>query len=173
MTLANFLTFSIFTFFPCMPPRLLDEKYGFHDTVRHDDAQSVWSSGKFFNQLAAFPSLHFAYAFSIGCTVVYHSGVFRRRLSRGETRKSKLWQAIYVVGGIAYPSLVLTVIVATANHYWLDAMGAMVVVSTAFLCNRVFMVLLPLEDLFLWVFRLEKPVPTTGDRFNRREKYLS
>jgi hypothetical protein len=33
--------------------------------------------------------------------------------------------------------------------------------------------LLPLEDLFLWVFRLEKPVPTTGDRFNRREKYLS
>ena len=25
--------------------------------------------------------------------------------------------------------------------------------------------LLPLEDLLLWVLRLEKPVPSTGERF--------
>ncbi|KAI5246683.1 hypothetical protein E4T42_06294 [Aureobasidium subglaciale] len=46
----------------------------------HDDAQSVWMSGKFVNSLAAMPSVHFAYAFAIGCTLIYHSGILRRKL---------------------------------------------------------------------------------------------
>jgi hypothetical protein len=36
-----------------------------------------------------------------------------------------------------------------------------------FLCNRVFLVFLPLEDLLLWCLRLEKPVPSTADRTRR------
>ena len=69
----------------------------------------------------------------------------------------------FVFVGIFYPALVLLVIIATANHYWLDALAGFFVVLFAFLCNKVFLVLLPLEDLFLWATRLEKPVPTTGD----------
>lgn len=33
--------------------------------------------------------------------------------------------AIFVIFGILYPVLVLSVVVATANHYWLDATIAM------------------------------------------------
>jgi PAP2 superfamily protein len=164
MTLTNFLSFGIFTAWPCMPPRLLPEEFGFFDTVRRDSAQSVWASGKFFNQLAAFPSLHFGYSFCVGVTLVYHSGIFRRRLGRREKRMGKLWQIAYVLLGVLYPVFVLTIIVATANHYWFDAMAGGIVVGIAFLCNRIFLALLPLEDIFLWCVRLEKPVPTTGIR---------
>lgn len=139
-------------------------EFGFFDTVRHDDAESVWASGKFFNQLAAFPSLHFGYSFCVGVTLVYHSGFLRHRLAPREKRMSKVWQAIFVFVGVVYPAFVLTIIVATANHYWFDALAATFVVAFAWLCNRVFLVLLPVEDIFLWCTKLEKPIPTTGHR---------
>ncbi|CAM1505634.1 Fc.00g112710.m01.CDS01 [Cosmosporella sp. VM-42] len=162
MTLTNLLSFAIFTLWPCMPPRLLPAEYGFFDTVRQDSAQSVWATGKFFNQLAAFPSLHFGYAFCVGVTMLFHSGMFRRRLGVREKRMSRFWQVLYAVAGVVYPGFVLTIIVATANHYWSDALAAACVVGFSFLCNRIFLVLLPAEDLFLYTIRLEKPIPTTG-----------
>ncbi|KIX06868.1 uncharacterized protein Z518_04844 [Rhinocladiella mackenziei CBS 650.93] len=167
MTLGNFAAFSIFTFYPCMPPRLLPEEYGFHDTVRQANAESVWVGGNYVNQLAAMPSLHFTYAFVIGCTFIYHSGVFRR-VGRNEPRKSVVWQIFFLVAGICYPLLVLTVIVATANHYWLDAIVAMCTTTTSLLCNKVWMFLLPAEDMLCWVLRVDKPLPTTGDRLQRQ-----
>ncbi|KAJ9635807.1 hypothetical protein H2199_008159 [Coniosporium tulheliwenetii] len=138
MTLTNFLAFITFVFYPCMPPRLLPAEYGFLDTVRHDDAQSVWMSGKYVNSLAAMPSMHFGYAFCIGCTLIYHSGVFRRTLERGEFRKSTFWKVFYLLIGVGYPAMILTTIVATANHYYLDACVATLA---------------------------EKPIPSTGERF--------
>lgn len=149
-----------------MPPRLLPKEYGFLDTVRHDDAQSVWMSGKYVNTLAAMPSMHFGYAFSIGCTLLYHSTVFRKpdTLEKGEFKKTRLWQAFYVGFGIAYPALIFVTIVATANHYFLDAMVAASFVALSYVCNRVFFVFVPLEDWLLWMLRAEKPGPTTGER---------
>ncbi|KAF5012014.1 hypothetical protein FDECE_1909 [Fusarium decemcellulare] len=164
MSLCNFFSFFVFTTYPCMPPRLLPEKYGFFDTVRREDAESIWATGKFFNQLAAFPSLHFGYAFCIGTVFMYHSGLFRRRLGRREKRMSKIRQAFFAILSIIYPAFVLLIIVSTANHYYLDAMAATGVVAMAWLCNRCLLTLLPLEDLFLWCVKLEKPVPTTGNR---------
>jgi len=165
MTLTNFLAFTTFIFYPCMPPRLLPAQYGFLDTVRHDDAQSVWMSGKYVNSLAAMPSMHFGYAFCIGCTMIYHSGLFRRTLEQGEARKSLFWKLFYVCFGLAYPATILTTIVATANHYLMDAMVATGFVCFAFACNKVFYVFLPLEDWLIWAFKLEKPIPSTGERF--------
>lgn len=165
MTLTNFLAFTTFIFYPCMPPRLLPAQYGFLDTVRHDDAQSVWMSGKYVNSLAAMPSMHFGYAFCIGCTMIYHSGVFRRTLEQGEARKSLFWKLFYVLFGIGYPATILTTIVATANHYFMDAMVAVTFVCFAFACNKVFYVFLPLEDWLIWALKLEKPIPSTGERF--------
>jgi hypothetical protein len=167
MTLTNLLAFIIFIFYPCMPPRLLPQEYGFLDSVGRNNAQSVWMSGKYVNSLAAMPSMHFGYAFCIGCTFIHHSGIFRRVLEDGEVRKSKPWALFYVLLAIAYPSWILITIVATANHYYLDACVAFFVAVTAFLCNRVFLGFLPLEDLLLWCLRLEKPVPTTGDKIRR------
>jgi hypothetical protein len=168
LTLTNFCAFLTFVLYPCMPPRLLPQEYGFLDTVRHDDAQSVWMSGKFVNQLAAMPSMHFGYSFTIGMTLVYHSGVFRRTLERGEARKSVWWKVFFLCLGVGYPAFILVTIVATANHYFMDAMVAVGFVLLSFVCNKAFYGFIPLEDLFLFVIRAEKPVPTTGERLQAR-----
>ncbi|KAF2164453.1 hypothetical protein M409DRAFT_25330 [Zasmidium cellare ATCC 36951] len=168
MTLTNFMAFVTFVFFPVMPPRLLPEEYGFLDTVHMEDAASLWQSGKHVNSLAAMPSMHFGYSFVIGCTMIYHSGVFRSRFEKFETRKSTFWRVVYVSLGVMYPSMILLTIVATANHFWLDAMVALIYCCVAFVANKVFYVLLPLEDLFLWVIRAEKSVPSTGERFHAK-----
>jgi hypothetical protein len=162
MTLCNLLAFTIFTAYPCMPPRLLPKEYGFIDTVRRDDAESVWMSGKFVNHLAAMPSMHFGYAFIIGCTCLYHAGAFRFLGYGYENRSARFWRWGLCVLGIAYPLGILTTIVATANHYWLDAVVAIFTATLSLLCNRVFMVFVPLEDLLLWVLRVDKPKPNCG-----------
>ncbi|KAG0647731.1 hypothetical protein D0Z07_6777 [Hyphodiscus hymeniophilus] len=168
MTLTNLFAFIIFIFYPCMPPRLLPQEYGFLDSVGHNNGQSVWMKGKYVNALAAMPSMHFGYSFCIGCTMLYHSGIFRKTLEPGEKRKGRAWSLFYILLGIAYPCWILITIVATANHYYLDAFAAFFVVILAYTCNRIFLVLLPLEDLLLWCLRLEKPYPSTGDRFRVR-----
>jgi hypothetical protein len=168
MTLTNFMAFMTFIVYPCMPPRLLPREYGFLDTVRHDDAESVWMSGKYVNQLAAMPSMHFGYAFCIGSTMIYHSGLFRRTLEPGESRKSLAWKLFYLFCGLLYPSFILITIVATANHYFMDAMVATTYVLLAFFCNKVFYIFIPLEDLLLYALRVDKPVPTTGERYHER-----
>jgi hypothetical protein len=164
MTLTNLLAFIIFVCYPCMPPRLMPPEVGFLDTVGRNNAQSVWMKGHYVNTLAAMPSMHFAYAFCIGVTLLHHSGVFRRTLEPGERRKSKLSALFYVLLAFGYPSFILLTIVATANHYYLDAIVGFFVAILGYHGNRVFMGLLPLEDLLLWCLRLEKPVPTTGHR---------
>ncbi len=126
-------------------------------------------SGKFVNVLAAMPSMHFGYAFVIGCTMIYHSAVFPRKLEKGEMKKSWLSKGIYMLIGIGYPLFILVTIVATANHYWLDALVATIAAFFAYLGNEFFLVLLPIEDLLLWVIRAEKPVPSTGDRLKNRD----
>jgi len=100
--------------------------------------------------------------------MLFHSGIFRRNLIKGEVRKSTFWKCFYIFMAIGYPAMVLSAIVATANHYWLDALMATVVATLAFFCNRVFLILLPLEDYLIWVLRLEKPIPSTGERFHQR-----
>lgn len=64
--------------------------------------------------------------------------------------------------------MILVTIVATANHYWMDALMACVVAGFAYSCNKVFLALLPLEDLLLWCLRAEKPIPSTGESFRLR-----
>ncbi|RKF66025.1 putative integral membrane protein [Erysiphe neolycopersici] len=165
MTLTNLLAFTIFVMYPCMPPRLLPREYGFLDSVGRNNSESIWMSGKYVNSLAAMPSMHFGYAFCIGCTMIYHSGILHRILRSGEAQNSKIWTLLYTIFGIWYPTWILITIVATANHYYLDACVAFIVVIIAFLCNRVLTILLPLEHFLLWVLRMEKPRPTTGSRY--------
>jgi hypothetical protein len=164
MTLANFAAFFVFAFYPCMPPRLLPESYGFQDTVRQENAESVWVKAGNVNQLAAMPSLHFTYAFTIGSTFLYHSGVISALLgkARRQSRLSAMIGAVYAFAAFAYPLLVLLIIVTTANHFWLDAAVATISVTLSFFCNRVWLLLQPLELALQLVLRVEKPIPTTG-----------
>ncbi|KAL8409814.1 hypothetical protein RB594_008052 [Gaeumannomyces avenae] len=214
MTLLNLFAFFIFIMYPCMPPRLLPREFGFVDTVNAEDAQSAWMSGKYVNKLAAMPSMHFGYAFAIGCVFVVESGVLaglRRRANgvlfgyntcdlegggashgvlkykvddrprldtalaatggmyaqgrhdaEASHRRPRWLRLFFFVLGVWYPSWILLCIIATANHYLLDAVAAAGVVLLSYLCNRVLFVFMPVEDWLLWALRLEKPVPTTG-----------
>lgn len=181
LSLANFVAFFVFTLYPCMPPRLLPEEYGFVDTVEAENASSVWMKGDYVNALAAMPSMHFGYAFAIGSVLVYESGFLRhlrpmakitdddleshevlKPASNGDVPRSIASRMILLWVGGLYPALILLAIVATANHYVLDACAGALVVAFSFLCNRFLLNFLVFEDWLLWILRLEKPEPTTG-----------
>jgi hypothetical protein len=61
--------------------------------------------------------------------------------------------------------LIMTTIIATANHYFLDALVATAYVVIAFVSNKVICVFVPVEDWLLWVVRAERPIPSTGERY--------
>ncbi|KAI0486684.1 integral membrane protein [Xylaria cf. heliscus] len=179
LSLSNFVAFFVFTLYPCMPPRLLPKEYGFVDTVEAEDASSVWMKGDYVNALAAMPSMHFGYAFGIGCTLVYESGFLRHlhplgdanddlemsgilKQESGDVPRSVVSRLVLLFLGIFYPALILLAIISTANHYVLDAFAGALVIGFSFCCNRFLLNFLVLEDWLLWAWRLEKPVPTTG-----------
>ncbi|KAK2602157.1 hypothetical protein N8I77_008713 [Diaporthe amygdali] len=165
MAMCNLFAFIIFTCWPCMPPRLLSDPnysgpdakeargYGFVDTVHSADGESsVWTTNKFCNQYAAMPSLHFGYSLLIGLTVATMPVQFRgwRRMA-------------LVMGGMAYPALILTAIVATANHFVLDAVAGACVVAVAWHAQGIMLNLLVLEDYFLRLVRIHKPSKDLGN----------
>jgi hypothetical protein len=107
--------------FPLAPPRMLPEA-GFVDTLQRFGPRiySTDTSESIANQFAAMPSLHFGWAFIVAGAYV----------SIRRTRRS-LWVMLH-------PAITLLAIVATANHYWLDAAvaGVLVVVAAALLSAR-------------------------------------
>lgn len=63
-----------------------------------------------------------------------------------------------VVLGFLYPFSILIAIVSTANHFILDAVAGALVCAIGWRWNRILLNLLPLEDYFLWLVRIHKPV---------------
>ncbi|KAJ6194916.1 integral membrane protein [Bipolaris maydis] len=177
MATCNLLAFCIFTLWPCMPPRLLSDpdvtgdigkkarSFGFVDTVHGAQGESsVWTQNKFCNQYAAMPSLHFGYSLLIGLTIMtiplapQHARSRSVALTMGlRMRVPSLRRFLCVALGVAYPTIILIAIVATANHFILDAVAGAMVCGLAWFGNRVLLNLLPLEDYFLWCVRIHKP----------------
>ncbi|KAJ4179200.1 hypothetical protein NW767_006798 [Fusarium falciforme] len=166
MAMCNLIAFIIFTSWPCMPPRLLSDpdykgsdaaeakSFGFVDSVHSGTGESsVWTTNKFCNQYAAMPSLHFGYSLLIGLTIATIPITGLRPNS---------WKRIaIVVMGMSYPALILTAIVATANHFILDAVAGAIVCGIAWNCNGFLLNFCILEDYFLWHLRIHKPVNYT------------
>lgn len=99
------------------------------------------------------PSLHFGYSLLIGLTIATLpvSGV-----------RATSWKRLSIIGlGMAYPALILTAIVATANHFILDAVAGAVVCGIAWNTNGLLLNLCVIEDYFLWMVRIHKPVNYT------------
>lgn len=95
------------------------------------------------------PSLHFGYSFLIGLTVA--AVPVRKRGWFG-------WKRVAVVClGMVYPAVILTAIVATANHFILDAVAGAAACILAWRLNGALLNLLPLEDYFLNALRMHKP----------------
>jgi hypothetical protein len=116
-----------FTVFPLMPPRLLGH-YGLHvgfvDTLQRYPTPWSFDSGpaaRVSNQFAAMPSVHIAWATWCALALV----------PRLKKRSQRILAA-------AYPFITLAVIVVTANHYFVDAVGGLTILWFGFtLGNRV------------------------------------
>ncbi|WP_327702493.1 phosphatase PAP2 family protein [Streptomyces decoyicus] len=95
-------------FYPLAPPRLMPDG-GFVDTLIDHGTWGSMASGNLAsmsNQYAAMPSMHIGWSLWCGITIALLA--------------KPLWAKAL---GLLYPALTLLVIVSTANHFWLDAMG--------------------------------------------------
>jgi hypothetical protein len=118
-----------FATFPLMPPRLLDVMgdghtyYGFVDTLL--TRPTFWSFNSegmksISNQFAAMPSLHCGWAF-------WGLAVFYPRV--------KSWWAKTLA--VLYPITTITVVVITGNHYFLDAVGGLIIMLAGYAGARL------------------------------------
>jgi hypothetical protein len=102
-----------FITFPLLPPRFLPSSFGFVDTLNVIGGIGSWDSALMKdagNLYAAMPSLHIAWA--LWCVFALVPVVRRRWI------KALL---------ILHPFVTLFTIIVTANHYFLDAAGGVVV----------------------------------------------
>jgi hypothetical protein len=104
---------------PTAPPRMLAHS-GLQDTLAHTSGYGWWGGegsvprglGALTNQFAAMPSLHVGWAIWCGVLVALYA---RRR-----------WVKAL---GIAYPVATTVVVMATANHYFLDALAGAITMA--------------------------------------------
>jgi hypothetical protein len=113
LLIASVLALIGFLTFPTAPPRAA--ALGIADTISGgavDLNHGLISS--LYNPFAAVPSMHVGYAVIVGASLVRH----------GEHRALR-------VLGVAYPALVLFVVVATGNHFFVDAAAGAFVAAVA------------------------------------------
>ncbi|MET9090840.1 bifunctional glycosyltransferase 87/phosphatase PAP2 family protein [Streptomyces cyaneofuscatus] len=114
---ATLLALVGFWLYPLAPPRLMPG-LGFIDTVHgvQDFAKPDYGTlTTVTNQYAAMPSLHFGWSLWCGVVIVMLA--------------PKLWMKAL---GLLHPLFTIAAIVATANHWVLDAVGGALVVSLGF-----------------------------------------
>jgi hypothetical protein len=135
LVVAMALALVAYAVYPTAPPRLLPE-YGFFDAVSDFSGISLQHSSvsALFNPYAAVPSMHVAFALMLGWPI---ARLVRWRLLRW------FW--------FGYPLLITFVIVATANHFFLDAILGALTAGLAALCAR-------------WLARLRPDVWYFGSR---------
>lgn len=99
------------------------------------------------------PSLHFGYSLLIGLTIA--------TIPMTGLRPTSGKRIGIIALGLSYPALILTAIVSTANHFILDAVAGAMVCGIAWHANGILLNLCVVEDYFLWLLRIHKPVSYT------------
>lgn len=143
-----------FSLLPVAPPRMLP---GFVDTMAQYAGAGWWSTdasaprgiGSFTNQFAAMPSLHVGWALWCGWQMVR----FGKHL-------------ITRIAGVVYPALITLVVIATGNHYLLDAVAGIAVVFFAMVVVAATTALLPsrMQERVQEIARVPAPIPSESDR---------
>jgi len=114
--------------YPLAPPRLMNGN-DFIDTVLVHQTWGSMASGdlkSMSNQYAAMPSMHIGWSLWCGLTIFALASV--------------PWVRVL---GLLYPAATLVVIVSTANHFWLDAVGGMACLAFGYAVARVWYGALP------------------------------
>jgi hypothetical protein len=125
--------------YPLAPPRLM-EGGDFIDTVVVHQTWGSMASGdlkNMSNQYAAMPSMHIGWSLWCGLTIFALASV--------------PWVKVL---GLLYPAATLVVIVATANHFWLDAVGGVLCLGFGYAVVRLWYGRLP--------YALPRLVPERG-----------
>lgn len=124
---------------PTAPPRLMPE-YGFIDTVEllSGPREFVWDA--FANPYAAMPSMHIGFALMIGWSIA-------RLCERPWVRA--LW--------FVYPAGILFVVIATGNHFWLDAVGGAIAAGIGAVAANGLALLRPAA----WAWPADQPTRVT------------
>lgn len=107
--------------YPLAPPRLMNGQ-NFIDTVLVHQTWGSMASGNFknmSNQYAAMPSMHIGWSLWCGLTIFAVASV--------------PWAKVL---GLLYPTATMVVIVATANHFWLDAVGGLLCLAFGYGLSR-------------------------------------
>ncbi|MFJ3711600.1 MULTISPECIES: phosphatase PAP2 family protein [unclassified Streptomyces] len=106
---------------PLAPPRMLAEAHLVDTGQRFGPTVYAAAPAKdtLANQFAAMPSLHFGWALMIAIGLI----------AATRSRYRWLW--------LLHPLITLLVIVATANHYWLDSIVAAVLLAAALVCIKL------------------------------------
>jgi len=112
---VNFIAVILFFLLPTAPPRMLFTSGIVDINYLHGVREQILENGFLANPYAAMPSLHFAYALFIALAVFMLAN--HRRLR---------WV------GFIYPALVLVAIVATGNHFIVDAVAGGLIVLAAY-----------------------------------------
>lgn len=118
MAFVTFAALVIHLVFPLAPPRMMS---GFVDTMS-EFGPNIYPKNALdgaANQIAAMPSLHFGWAMIAAMTVIW---VLNSR-----------WRWL----AITHPILMALSIIATANHWWIDAAAAAVIILGAIALFRV------------------------------------
>ncbi|MFI8187310.1 phosphatase PAP2 family protein [Streptomyces sp. NPDC085946] len=122
---STFIGLIGFTLLPTCPPRLLDARHGFVDTMAYYSSYGWWGGeasaprglGGMTNQYAAMPSLHVGWALWCGVILWRHGG---------GTRTAR-------TAAVLYPLVTTVVVMGTANHYFLDAVAGAAVMGAGLL----------------------------------------
>jgi PAP2 superfamily len=114
LALASLLAVVGYALYPTAPSRLAG--VGIADTVSGATSINLGSKlvSSLYNPYAAIPSMHIGFSLLVGAAIW--------RLAR-----RRIWR----VAGVLYPLAVLFVIVATGNHFFLDAAAGAVVAAVA------------------------------------------
>jgi PAP2 superfamily len=126
------------------------------------------------------PSLHFGYSLMIGVTIMTIPLAHGHRRSSSvhlpffnqshpelapQLRLPSTRRVACIVIGLLYPFAILVAIISTANHFILDAVAGALVCAVGWRGNTILLNLLPLEDYFLCLVRIHKPVQQPIQRY--------
>jgi hypothetical protein len=123
LAIASCLALVGFSFFPLLPPRLLPPGYHFVDTLQVVGGLWNFSSGAVSdvsNQYAAMPSLHTTW--SAWCAVALIPLI------------RPWWGKVLVT---LYPLLTILCIIITANHYFADVIGGLLLLAVSYVLARL------------------------------------
>jgi hypothetical protein len=99
------------------------------------------------------PSLHFGYSFIIGCSLFLYGKLFAKKVN---------------FLAFLYPATILLAIIATGNHFILDAIGGFFVACFGITLNRVLLYLVPVEQFILYGLHIHKPVRENEEEEERQ-----